>query len=79
MKGMVRRRFGVNRKFADTACFSVFAFAAFMLFRRLFVRLIDVLLVPSRKMDVIIEQNAAGIMLGRERWYLFPDGITDIP
>jgi hypothetical protein len=29
-------------------------------------------------MDVIIEKDAAGILVGGERWYLFLDGITDI-
>ena len=29
-------------------------------------------------MDVIVEENAAGILFGTERWYLFLDGITGL-
>jgi hypothetical protein len=29
-------------------------------------------------MDVTLEETAAGILVGEERWYLFLDGITDI-
>ena len=29
-------------------------------------------------MDVVVEEDAAGILLGTERWYLFLDGITEI-
>jgi hypothetical protein len=50
----------------------------FALLRGLYVGLLDVLLVPVREMDVIIEENAAGILAGGERWYLFLDGILDI-
>lgn len=61
----------------------VFAFTAaalglFVLFRGLFVGLLDVLLVPARKVDVIIEENTADILIGGERWCLFLDGITRI-
>jgi hypothetical protein len=58
--------------------FGVLAVFLFVLFRGLLVGLLDVLLVPVRNMDVIIEENAAGILLGGERWYLFLDGITRI-
>src|SRR5262249_21259832 len=44
----------------------------------LFAVLLDVLLVPVRHMDVEVEENGAGILLGRERWYLFLDGFTDL-
>lgn len=48
------------------------------MFRGIFVGLLDVLLIAVRVMDGVIEENAAGILLGKERWYLFLDGITDI-
>ena len=59
-------------------CFGAMAIGLFLFLRGLFVGVLDVLLVPLRQMDVIIEENAAAILMGGERWYLFLDGITDI-
>jgi hypothetical protein len=58
--------------------FGAMALGLFLLLRGLFVGVCDVLFVPLREMDVIIEKEAAGILVGGERWYLFLDGITDI-
>jgi hypothetical protein len=58
--------------------FSIFALGILMLFRGLFVGIIDVLIVARREVDVVIEENAAGILLGKERWSLFLDGITSL-
>jgi hypothetical protein len=44
----------------------------------LFESLLDVLIVPVRHMDVEVEENGAGVLLGRERWWLFLDGFTDL-
>jgi hypothetical protein len=49
-----------------------------VLYPGLFVGLIDVLTVPRRHVDAVIEENAAGILLGKKRWCLFLDGITSI-
>lgn len=63
---------------AGVAVFGSLALFVFVLYRGLFVGLLDVLLVPVRCMDVIVEENATGILVGTERWYLFLDGITDL-
>ncbi len=46
-----------------------------LLLRGLVVGLIDVLFVPIREMNVTIENNGLGVMLGESRWYIFLDGI----
>jgi hypothetical protein len=58
--------------------FGGLAVGTFVLCRGLFLGLIDVIFVPLRHMDVTIEENAFGVLLGRERWYLFLDGVMDI-
>ena len=58
--------------------FGGLALGVFVRYRGLFVGLMDVLTVPSRHVDAVIEENAAGILLGKERGYLFLDGITSI-
>src|SRR5262245_2223838 len=58
--------------------FGAMAVGLFLFLRGLFVGVIDVLFVATRQMDVVVEENAAGIFIGAERWYLFLDGITDI-
>jgi hypothetical protein len=63
---------------AGVAVFGGLALGLFFLLRGLFVGLLDVVLVPVRRMDVVVEENAAGILIGGERWYLFLDGILDI-
>jgi hypothetical protein len=70
-----------NARRGDT-CGVVFfigmALGTILLFRPLFVGLIDVLLVSRREMDVEIEENGAGILIRGERWYLWLDGFTDV-
>jgi len=58
--------------------FGALAVGLFLFLRGLFVGVLDVLFVPIRQMDVEVEENAAGVLIGAERWYLFLDGITDI-
>jgi len=65
-------------EWAGIVVFGGLALGMVVLYRGLFVGLIDVLTVPRRDVDVVIEQNAAGIVLGKERWWLFLDGITSI-
>src|SRR4051812_908949 len=50
----------------------------FLLWRRVLLGLVGVLLVKWWEMDVVVEQDAAGILLGGQRWYLFLDCITSI-
>jgi hypothetical protein len=54
------------------------ALGLFFLLRPMFVGLIDVLLVARREMDVEIEENGAGVLIGGERWWLWLDGFTDV-
>lgn len=58
--------------------FGVLALVFGILFGRLLGGLIDVVFVPTSRMDVTLEENALGILLGKERWYLFLDGVTRI-
>ena len=51
-------------------------FVFFVFFLRGMIRgLLDVLFVPVREMDITIENNGLGVMLGETRWYLFLDGV----
>jgi hypothetical protein len=52
---------------ADVLVFGGLSLAVLWLFRGLFVGLIDALVVPVRSLDVTIEDNALGILLGCER------------
>jgi hypothetical protein len=67
-----------NAMWLNALGFGVLAFLLFLFLGEFFLGLFDALLIPVRHMDVIIEDNAAGIMLGKERWYLFLDGITEL-
>ncbi|MCC6695890.1 MAG: hypothetical protein IT365_09715 [Candidatus Hydrogenedentes bacterium] len=60
------------------AVFGGLAFGVFFLYRGMFTGLLDVMVIPVRHMDIIVEENAAGVLIGSERWYLFLDGITDL-
>ncbi|MGC8640579.1 MAG: hypothetical protein ACP5XB_11955 [Isosphaeraceae bacterium] len=60
------------------AVFGGLALGMLLPFRGLFVGLLDVALVPVRNVDVVFVENAAGILMGDDRWWLFLDGITDI-
>ncbi|QDU08745.1 hypothetical protein [Gimesia aquarii] len=58
--------------------FGFLAFGLLLLFRGLITGLIDVVVLARREMDITIEDNGLGVMIGNERWYLFLDGITKI-
>ncbi len=60
------------------AVFGGFAVLFFLMYGGLFQGLLDVAFVRTRRMDVIVEENAAGIGGGGERWYLFLDGVTKL-
>jgi len=47
-------------------------------FRNLFRGLLDVCLRRTVTMDVRVEENALGVLLGGQRWWLFLDGLTRI-
>lgn len=67
-----------TREWAGVVVFGGLALGVLLLCRGLFIGLLDVVRVPVRSMDVVFEENAAGILCGAERWYLFLDGITDL-
>lgn len=58
--------------------FGFLTLAVWWAFGGLFRGLVDVIRVPVREMDVIFEQNAAGLLDGERRWYLFLDGVIGI-
>jgi hypothetical protein len=62
----------------DVVLFGSLGVVTFFLYRELFVGLMDVVRFPLRKMDIVVELNAADILLGGERWRLFLDGITEM-
>jgi hypothetical protein len=65
-------------RLSDGAFFALFALLVFLLLRGLFVGIIDVILTRQRMIDVLVEDNAAGILFGGERRWLFLDGIIEI-
>ena len=69
-----------TQEWAGIALFGALAAGLWWLHAGLFRGLAEVVFVPIRRMDVIVEDNgagpAAGILIGSERWYLFLDGIT---
>lgn len=42
------------------------------------IGLIDVVAHPVRKMDVIVEENGLGFLVGGQRWWIFLDGVVGI-
>ncbi len=60
------------------AVFGALSVAVVLLCRGFFVGLLDVLLIRKREMDILVEEETAGIMMGGERWYIHLDGVTDI-
>lgn len=67
---------------AGVAVFGGLALGVSLLYAGLLRGLVDVVLVSTRPMDVLFEGNAsgeaAGVLIGGERWHLFLDGIIDI-
>ena len=64
--------------FSDVAVFGGLALGVFVLFHGLLAGLADALIVPVRRVDVVFEENAAGVLLGTDRWYLFLDGVVGL-
>lgn len=50
---------------------------AFFLFlvRGFFVGLFDVIVVPRRPVDLVVERKGLGFLAGKERWFLMLDGL----
>ena len=67
-----------NWSLAGVAVFGGLALVVGGLFAGLILGLGDVLVCKRRGVDLLFEENAVGILLGSERWYLFLDGITEI-
>ena len=69
-------------EWAGIALFGGLALVGTCLYAGILGGLVDVALFPVRHVDLTFEDNgagpAAGVLLGRERWYLFLDGITNI-
>ena len=69
-------------EWAGIAVFGGLALGVTILYAGLLRGLVDLVLVPNRQMDILVEDNgaaaAAGVLLGDERWWLFLDGITQI-
>jgi hypothetical protein len=75
--------FFLVQAFLSSIVFGFFALLLLICFQQIFRVLLEVILVPKREMDVTFENNddlgpAAGILMGKDRWYLFLDGITNI-
>jgi hypothetical protein len=60
------------------AVFGGLALGMLLLHRGLFIGLLDVLLVPTRHVNVRVEKNGLGLLIRGERWWLFLDGLTRI-
>jgi hypothetical protein len=65
-------------EFVAAAGFGGLALGTFLVFRGLFIGIADVLIAARRDVDVVIDENTAGVMCGEERWYLFLDGFMTI-
>lgn len=63
--------------FAGVAVFGGLWLWLCLMFRGLFVGLVDIVLVPVRNFDLVVEDEAIGILGNDDRWYLFLDGILD--
>jgi hypothetical protein len=66
------------RRLDGVLLFVFLALAVWWAFRGLLRGLLDVLFVPVRQMDLVVEENAVGLMWDGQRWYLWLDGITRI-
>jgi hypothetical protein len=58
--------------------FAAMALGVFLLWRTVVLRLLSILLFKSLNVDLLVRDNGAGILIGRQRWYFFLDGITSI-
>jgi hypothetical protein len=46
------------------------------IYRGFFIGFLNVLLVGRQHMDIVIERNGLGLLVGEERWYFALDGLT---
>ena len=65
---------------ASLECMAILTFGGLFVFFVIFLRgmivgLVDALFVPTRMMDITIENNGLGVMVGKTRQYLFLDGV----
>jgi hypothetical protein len=58
--------------------FGVFALGVLVTHRGLFIGFLDVLFVATRNLDIRMEANGLGFLVGDERWWLFLDGLSSI-
>jgi hypothetical protein len=65
-------------RFWDGSVFLLFALLVFLLFRGLFLGIVDVLVTRTREMDVVVDEDAAGVLVRGQRCYLFLDGFCEI-
>src|SRR5678815_2909043 len=52
--------------------FAAMALGIFLLWRTVLGGLLSVLLLGWQPMDLLVQDNAIGVLFGRERWYFFP-------
>ncbi len=76
--GSVAVEHALKGNFCQAMFFVGLALGGVILLRPMFVGLFDVLLVPRRDMDVAIDENGAGFLIGAERWWLWLDSFTDM-
>jgi hypothetical protein len=62
----------------STAWAAALLLPLFFLFRGFFIGLINVMLFRVCQMDILVEKNGLGFVAGKERFYIFLDGITSI-
>jgi len=58
--------------------FLLFAGLLFILVRGFFVGIIEVLTTGRREVDLLVENEAAGVLLRGQRWWLFLDGFVEV-
>jgi hypothetical protein len=63
---------------AGLAVFGGLGFWLLLLHGGLFGGLLDVIFVPVRSMDLRVEENGLGFLIGGERWWIFLDGLTSV-
>src|ERR1700677_1018238 len=51
-------------------------FCLLFIFRGFFIGFLNVVVVRRQFMDLVIEQNGLGFLVGKERWYFALDGLT---
>ena len=49
-----------------------------LMLRGFFIGLLDVVVNPTREMDIIVQGNSLGFLAGGERWWVILDGIIRI-